>query len=196
MFSRRAGEVHTLDPRFRSPPVLMRFPFLPPLICLLGWHAMPAWAADLEGDARNRVVVVENVKLDYAQVLNVEPVYQTLRASRTEEQCDPPPAGSAGPAAGDSAQEGRVSRMMDSVKEVFSRRHDTVVPAPAPTSTRRNCRVVEVGREFRRPIAYDVDYVYKGTKYRSRLPEDPGNRLRIRVSVTPYIPDAIVQPPR
>ena len=42
-----------------------------------------------------------------------------------------------------------------------------------------------VEREFRRPIAYDVDYVYKGAKFRSRLPEDPGNRLRIRVSVTP-----------
>ncbi|HYG05043.1 MAG TPA: hypothetical protein VD865_01380 [Stenotrophomonas sp.] len=175
----------------------MRFPFLPLLICLLGWHAVPVRAADVEADTRNRVVVVENVKLDYAQVLNVEPVYQTLRASRTEEQCDPPPAGTPEPAPGEATPEnGRISKMMDSVKDIFSRRHDTVVPAPAPTSTRRNCRVVEVGREFRRPIAYDVDYVYKGTKYRSRLPEDPGNRLRIRVSVTPYIPDAIVQPPR
>ena len=29
------------------------------------------------------------------------------------------------------------------------------------------------------PIAYDVDYMYKGMKYRSRLPDDPGNRLRV-----------------
>lgn len=175
----------------------MRSPFLPPLLCLLGCHVVTARAADPEADARTRVVVVENVKLDYAQVLNVEPVYQTLRATRTEEQCDPPPAGSqeAG-ATEDDKGEGRVSKMMDSVKDIFSRRHDTVVPPSTPPSTRRNCRVVEVGREFRRPIAYDVDYVYKGTKYRSRLPEDPGNRLRIRVSVTPYIPDAIVQPGR
>jgi hypothetical protein len=27
-------------------------------------------------------------------------------------------------------------------------------------------------------------------KYRSRLPEDPGNRLRVRVSVTPYVAPA------
>jgi len=176
----------------------MRFPFLPPLLCLLGCHVVTAWAADPDADTRNRVVVVENVKLDYAQVLNVEPVYQTLRATRTEEQCDPPPANSQASADEGDAQkgEGRVSKMMDSVKDIFSRRHDTVVPPPTPPSTRRNCRVVEVGREFRRPIAYDVDYVYKGTKYRSRLPEDPGNRLRIRVSVTPYIPDAVVQPGR
>ena len=47
--------------------------------------------------------------------------------------------------------------------------------------------MVSVQREFRRPIAFDVDYMYKGMKYRSRLPHDPGNRLRIRVSVTPWV---------
>ena len=33
----------------------------------------------------------------------------------------------------------------------------------------------------------------QGTKYRSRLAEDPGNRLRIRVSVTPW--EASAPPP-
>ncbi|PPU67749.1 hypothetical protein [Xanthomonas pisi] len=164
-----------------------------PTLCVLAWQALSAHAA--EPDVKNRVVVIENVKLDYAQVLNVEPVYQTLRATRIEEQCEaeqatPVPV----PAVED---EGRINRMVDSVKEMFSRRPEPATPAAVPpTSTRRNCKVVEVPREFRRPIAFDVDYVYKGTKYRSRLPEDPGNRLRIRVSVTPYIPDAIVAPPR
>ncbi|KLD71255.1 hypothetical protein Y887_06950 [Xanthomonas pisi DSM 18956] len=164
-----------------------------PTLCVLAWQALSAHAA--EPDVKNRVVVIENVKLDYAQVLNVEPVYQTLRATRIEEQCEaeqatPVPV----PAVED---EGRINRMVDSVKEMFSRRPEPATPAAVPpTSPRRNCKVVEVPREFRRPIAFDVDYVYKGTKYRSRLPEDPGNRLRIRVSVTPYIPDAIVAPPR
>ena len=54
--------------------------------------------------------------------------------------------------------------------------------------------MVPVVREFRRPIAYDVDYVYRGMKYRSRLPYDPGNRLRVRVSVIPYIPDGERRP--
>ena len=40
-------------------------------------------------------------------------------------------------------------------------------------------------REFRRAIAYDVDYVYKGSKFRTRMDRDPGNRLRVRVSITP-----------
>lgn len=174
----------------------MRPILLLPLACMLACGAVPALAQD--GEVRNRVVVIENVKLDYAQVLNVEPVYQTLRATRTEQQCDPMPAlapVTVKPAEDDS----RLNRIMDSVKDIFSRRHEEPAPAPAAAaapSGGSNCRLVEVGREFRRPIAYDVDYVYKGTKYRSRLPEDPGNRLRIRVSVAPYMPDAIVAPAR
>jgi uncharacterized protein YcfJ len=59
------------------------------------------------------------------------------------------------------------------------------------TTNGEDCRMVSVQREFRRPIAFDVDYLYKGMKYRSRLPHDPGNRLRIRVSVTPWVaPDS------
>lgn len=76
--------------------------------------------------------------------------------------------------------------MMDSLRGMFS--DDDSEPEPRSEPIRVNCRVVPVEREFRRPIAYDVDYIYKGTKYRSRLAEDPGNRLRIRVSVAPYVP--------
>lgn len=163
------------------------------LLYTFALQAVPAYAA--ESDPKSRVVLIENVKLDYAQVLNVEPVYQTLRATRIEEQCQAEQAAHAAAASGED--QGRLNRMVDSVKEMFSRRVEPPAPAVVPpTSTRRNCKVVEVPREFRRPIAFDVDYVYKGTKYRSRLPEDPGNRLRIRVSVTPYIPDAVIVPPR
>lgn len=200
-FSPGGREVPTLKEFLTSACLVLRHvPFLPLLACLLSCPAFAAPAADGDDAAnKNRVVVVENVKLDYAQVLNVEPVYQTLRATRTEEQCEQAPAEQAAPVDPAAAEgEGRLSRMMDSVKDIFSKRpaQAAATPAPPPTSTRRNCKVVEVQREFRRPIAYDVDYVYKGTKYRSRLPEDPGNRLRVRVSVTPYIPDAILAPPR
>ena len=87
-----------------------------------------------------------NVRIEYAQVLHVEPVVQTLRAFAVEEKCDPAVEG------GDHG---------------------------------RNCRPVRVEREFNRVIAYDVDYIHRGVKYRSRLPIDPGKRLRVRVSVTP-----------
>ena len=124
------------------------------------------------------VIPIENVRMDYAQVLRVEPVYQTLHATRNEQQCDPP--------ADPQARGKGFSRIVGAVRNALSK---SEVPAPPPEGS--NCRMVQVEREFRRPIAYDVDYVYKGAKFRSRLPEDPGNRLRIRVSVTPG-----VQPPR
>lgn len=127
--------------------------------------------------AENTVIQVENVRTDYAQVLRVEPVFQTLRATRMEQQCAGTPAPSAG--------EGRsLSRIVGAVKGALKpTRGDTAVDDA-------DCRMVPVEREFRRPIAYDVDYIYKGGKYRSRLPYDPGHKLRLRVSVTPYVPPA------
>ncbi|MEN5426189.1 hypothetical protein ABE522_07450 [Stenotrophomonas pennii] len=176
----------------------MRYLFLPALAaCLLAGAAM---AQSEEAEPRNRVVIVENIKLDYAQVLNVEPVFQTLRATRTEEHCEPvttrnlPPVNVTGEEPVE--EKGRFGRLWDSVRSIFKPGEEgsaevAAVPAGAQPSNApiltRDCRIVPVGREFRRPIAYDVDYVYKGTKYRSRLPEDPGNRLKIRVSITPWV---------
>ncbi len=161
------------------------------LLTLACLSATAAVAQAQEAEPRNRVVIVENVKFDYAQVLNVEPVFQTLRATRTLAPVN---------VTGEEPVEdkGRISRFWDSVRSMFKRSDEEVseeaaaeTPAPAPANNgpmlTRDCRIVPVGREFRRPIAYDVDYVYKGTKYRSRLPEDPGNRLKIRVSITPWV---------
>ena len=93
-----------------------------------------------------------NVRTEYAQVLRVEPVYQTLRAQAVEQRCDHP-AEAAGVAPG-----------------------------------KRDCRPVRVERKFQRPVAYDVDYIHRGVTYRSRLPVDPGKRLRVRITVTPDVP--------
>jgi uncharacterized protein YcfJ len=137
--------------------------------------------------AQERVVLAENVRLDYAQVLGVEPVYQTLRASRTEQQCEEVPVPKATESHAAEDEPGRWSRMVDSVKGWFTpEKSQPPVATPLPT-VKVNCRLVPVEREFQRPIAYDVDYIYKGVKYRSRMAEDPGNRLRIRVSVMPYV---------
>ena len=105
-------------------------------------------AAALPSQAETTVIQAPNVRTEYAQVLRVEPVYQTLRAYAVEERCDPP---------AEAGQPGH------------------------------NCRPLRVEREFQRPIAYDVDYIHRGVKYRSRIPFDPGKRLRVKVSVTPDI---------
>ena len=38
-----------------------------------------------------------------------------------------------------------------------------------------------------RLVGYDVAYQYKGVQYMSRLPYDPGSRLRIRITVVPVL---------
>ena len=160
-----------------------------PGFCIFVLMAGPAVAQDSAPAPAVVYVPAENVRLDYAKVLNVEPVYQTLRASRTEMRCEEPilprpPV--------KVEEEGRWARITDSVKGLFTR--DDPEPKPAEP-IKPNCRMVPVQREFRRPIAYDVDYVYQGTKYRSRLAEDPGNRLRIRISVTPQVPGQAIALP-
>ena len=141
--------------------------------------------------AQERVIPTENVRLDYAQVLSVEPVYQTLRATRTEQRCDEVPAPKTEAPAPEAKDEGRWSRMVSSVRGWFGGDEEPAQMPPVTLPTVKvNCRTVPVEREFQRPIAYDVDYIYKGVKYRSRLGEDPGNRLRIRISVVPYMAPA------
>ena len=54
---------------------------VPALIAVLALSAPAAWA-------QNTVIQQENVRYDYAQVLRVTPVYQTLRATRLEQQCE------------------------------------------------------------------------------------------------------------
>ena len=129
-----------------------------------GGGALPASAQD----SGTMVIQPENVRMDFAQVMRVQPIYQVLRATRMEPRCP-----------GEDDNKG-LAKIVGAVKGAMTHKPEAKDNA--------NCEMVPVVREFRRPIAYDVDYVYRGTKYRSRLPYDPGNRLRVRVSVVPYIP--------
>lgn len=139
-------------------------------LCLSLACLMPAPFAHAQDLPREVVVPQENVRFDYAQVLEVSPIYQTLRATRMERVCDTKqPSGNG------------LSRVVSAVKDRLTG-GTTKEEREAGLS---NCRMAPVVREYRRPIAFDVDYVYKGSKFRTRLAEDPGNRLRVRVSITP-----------
>lgn len=52
-------------------------------------------------------------------------------------------------------------------------------------TTQTQCREVSTVSEQRQIMGYDVEYRYRGDVYESRLNYDPGERLRVRVSVTP-----------
>lgn len=148
-----------------------------PLLLAAAVAAAPAWA-------QHTVIQAENVRFEYAQVLRAEPVYQTLRATGMVERCEQSTL--VDPEAG--AERRGLSRVVGAVRDVLAPgRGDEA--ATAEGESRGECRMVPVEREFRRPIAYDVDYVVRGVKYRSRLPRDPGNRLRVKVAVTPVVPE-------
>ena len=121
----------------------------------------------------------ENVRIEFARVLAAEAVFQTLRATSMVEHCDP-----ASPVEEDAGRRG-LSRVVGAVRDVLTPDEDD--KREADPAVAAECRMVPVEREFRRPIGYDVDYVHRGVTYRSRMPYDPGNRVRVRVSVTPVV---------
>lgn len=58
--------------------------------------------------------------------------------------------------------------------------------APAyDTVTETRCRQVADYREEERVEGYDVTYRYQGAEYTTRMPRDPGERVRVHVSVEP-----------
>lgn len=128
------------------------------------------------------VVPKRNTRTAYAQVLRVEPVYQTLTATRMEQRCN-------GEVVPPADQPHGLSRIVGAVKDAFGG-DDKAGAKSAAAAPRGDCRMVPVERKFQRPIAYDVDYVFRGMKYRSRLPYDPGNRLRVQFTLQPVVSDA------
>ena len=164
------------------PRVPAPFRFLALAVLLVA--ALPV-AAQQPAPRMHAQAQAEDVRYDHAQVLRVEPVYQTLNATRMEERCRTP--GGIVVVEPQGAERGRFARFVDAVRDVLGSDSGQPRSVSARPSDASDCRMVQVEREFRRPVAYDVDYVYKGSKYRSRLPDDPGNRLRIRISVTPVV---------
>jgi uncharacterized protein YcfJ len=55
----------------------------------------------------------------------------------------------------------------------------------AIAATERHCRIVESAAGPRHIVAYDVEYRYRGELYTARMNYDPGDRLRVRIAVTP-----------
>jgi uncharacterized protein YcfJ len=134
----------------------------------------------------------ENLSYGYAQVMRVEPAYEAYTTS-TEPRCVERRHGSTAGATVLGAIVG--GALGNQVGKGDGRKAATVAGAVAGGaighevaehngSTTYECPSGYV-QEERRIAGYDVEYTYKGESYRSRLAYDPGNRLRVRVSVTP-----------
>jgi len=139
-------------------------------VCLCPLSVLLACTWLAAAPAAHAQVMEGSVRTEYAEVLRVEPVHF--------------PA----PPADDQAVQCASMLPLESTQTT-----DTGTPLlPAGT----DCIPLQSAQAQTGPqILYDVDYVLRGVKYRSRLPYDPGNRLQVRLSVTPVLrPEA--EPPQ
>lgn len=139
----------------------------------------------------------------YATVLRVTPAWETYRPSQPEQRCDdgggyyrPDNSGKTtggtivgaivGGALGNTVGKGdgrKAATIAGAVAggaighHVASNNSGDYGPAP--------CHDVAVDREDRRQVGFDVEYNFKGDIYVTRMSYDPGNRVRVRVTVIP-----------
>jgi len=136
----------------------------------------------------------ENLSYGYAQVLRVEPAYEAY--TRTSQPQCVEERRSGGNTTGGTVIGAIIGGALgNQVGKGDGRKAATIAGAVAGGaighevaehngSTRYECPSGYVQQQ-RRIVGYDVEYTYKGDHYMSRLPYDPGNHLRVRVSVTP-----------
>ncbi len=152
----------------------------------------------------------ENVRLVYADVLRVDPVYETVRVNEPREECYDTEVSRRG-GRYENTNTGTIvgaligGALGNQVGKGDGRRAATVAGAVIggavgrevdandnPSRTYRGvetrCRVVDNGYDERRIVGYDVEYRYRGEVFFSRLGYDPGEKLRVRVSVEPADP--------
>ena len=138
----------------------------------------------------------ENITYGYAQVLHASPAYEMVHTRVSEQRCDGAAVegGKIGPgtvvgaviggALGNQAGKGNGRKAATLAGAALGGAIGQRLDRNSAPNTGR-CRTVAVDREERRLVGYDVEYQYRGEKYMSRLDADPGNRVRIRVSVAP-----------
>lgn len=120
----------------------------------------------------------ENINYAYADVLRADPTYELIQVRDGTDECVDPIAGN--PSRHDiDADEADMERAL---VRTGPGQMQTVGVA---TQVRRECRALGTTREERRISGYDVEYRYKGQLYRSHMGYDPGNKLRIRITIAP-----------
>lgn len=135
----------------------------------------------------------------YANVLRVTPVYNSYTTS--EQRCDGPPQQASNNVAGGTVLGAIVGGVIGNAigrgSNSGTRAGATAAGAIAGGAIGNNiarnsdpgyapgCRMVQVRHDDGPPMGFDVEYDYKGDVYTARMPYDPGNRVRVRVSVIP-----------
>lgn len=175
------------------------------LVVTLGLFASTAQGQDgpMYSPGPARAMSDNGAHYAWADVLRVDPVYETVAVSRSRRQCHDVQVverqqGNGGAGAVIGAVVGGV--LGSAVGKGDGRKAATVAGAVAGGAighgaatrndgetayTQTRCEDVPEVTHEQRISSYDVEYRYRGEVYASRLAYDPGERLRVQVSVTP-----------
>ncbi len=156
-------------------------------------------------DYGHDAAMADNVKTAWADVLRVDPVYERAAPRGVREVCDEMPAPRYVDGGNNNAAGGVIGAIIggvlgNSIGHGDGRRAATVAGAMMGGAIgsgvargddgyyegyQRRCRLVSDGGGERELVSYEVQYRYRGDIYVSRLGYDPGDRLRVRVSIEP-----------
>jgi uncharacterized protein YcfJ len=150
---------------------------------------------------------------DTAQVLSSTPIYRVVEISTPQQECweeevvrqqhrrhndSATPGllgmvigGALGNAVGSHKSSQRVGAVVGamlggSIARDIVRNNDNN-RATVYVDTVERCRTVRTTRQEEKLVGYDVSYSYNGAQHTVRMPEDPGNTVRVRVDVEPVL---------
>lgn len=149
---------------------------------------------------------------EYAQVLNSTPIYRIVEISEPREQCweeervverysrrgnsDTPVivstilGGAIGNAVGNNKSSQRVGAVLGAVlgrsigRDIVRSRNSQ---SPQIVETVERCETVYEQVQEERLIGYQVTYLYEGEERSVRADSDPGEQIRVRISVEPVL---------
>lgn len=144
---------------------------------------------------------------DYAEVVRVEPIVRQVRINEPREECwdEEVPVyqsgyrsatptilgGIIGGVVGNTMGKGDGKTAATVAGTVLGGSigrdvsHANARPAEYGTTVETRCRQVADYREEERVEGYAVTYRYQGEEYTTRMPHDPGERIRVHVDVQP-----------
>lgn len=149
---------------------------------------------------------------EYAPVLSSTPIYRVVEISTPRQECwqeevvrqqpyrseSATPGllgmvigGALGNAVGNHKSSQRVGAVVGAVlggsiaRDIA--RNSAAAGAPVVVDTVERCRTVNAARQEEKLVGYDVSYGYNGSEYTVRMPEDPGQTVRVRVDVEPVL---------
>ncbi|MCB1569262.1 MAG: hypothetical protein KDI69_10670 [Xanthomonadales bacterium] len=132
-------------------------------VLVLSLMGLSVAAAQESANVQLPVQSGENVSFAYADVLRAIPTYDEVASAPSE----------CAVAEADDADDADAPSV------------DHVLTLGIANASARTCEVDEPQPQERRITGYEVEYRYRGEIYMSHMGYDPGDKLRIRISVAP-----------